>query len=122
MVTLIRGDNRTLLATVYTDSTKTAVQDLTAALRIRFTVRKLTSTGGIGQVLFEKNLTDGVTITDAVGGLLQIAVEPADTNSLPAANTTLVYDIEVTWANGNIATVDKGNLSVTPDVSWVPVV
>lgn len=119
MVTLIRGDNRTLLATVYTDSTKTTVQDLTAALGIRFTVRKLTSTGGMGQVVFEKDLTDGITVTNAVGGLMQIAVEPDDTNSLSAVTTTLVYDIEITWVSGNITTVDKGSLTVTPDVSWV---
>lgn len=50
-----------------------------------------------------------ITVTDAVGGLLQIKLDPTDTASLVGDYS---HEMEVTDAAGNVSTVMSGRVSV----------
>jgi hypothetical protein len=116
MISITRGDSRTLLATVYTTEAMTTPQSLATATAIRFTARRTSSAGT--QVL-QKTLAGGtVRITNAAAGQLEIDLAPADTSALPASVSRLVYDLEITWPGPQVTTVDLGTLEVQPDVSY----
>jgi hypothetical protein len=115
MLEIIRGDSARLSATVYTDETRAARQDLSTAEAIRFTGRRGTPAG---DVVFERTLSDGhITITDAAEGEVEIQLAPSDTSALPSVETRLSYDLEITFAGGQVRTVALASLSVLPDIS-----
>jgi len=67
--------------------------------------------------IFQKTTDDGITVTDASGGLAQVDLEPEDTASLPAHRTRLYFDIQVRLSSGRIVTPLSGRLTVYPDVT-----
>jgi hypothetical protein len=116
MLTIVRGDKRTIETTVYTDDSLTTPQSLATATAIRFTARKTSAAGA--QVL-QKTLAAGtIRITDAVEGKLEIDLAPSDTSALPSSVSRLAYDLEITWPGDQVTTVDLGTLEVQPDVSY----
>ena len=116
LIEFVRGDTRTFEARVFTDSTKTTPQSLANAAEITFTGRRGTPAG---TVAFAKTLTDGdITVTDEAGGVISIALAAADTDTLPARDSLLAYDLEIQWTGGGVITVDDGQLRVRSDVSY----
>jgi hypothetical protein len=116
MLEFIRGDSRTIAATVYTDSTHVTPQNLSAATAIRFTARQQ---DGAKTQVFQKTLAAAsIAIVNAALGTLTITIAPSDTSALVARNITLDYDLEITWTGGAVATVDIGLIDLTADVSY----
>lgn len=63
------------------------------------------------------NPVDGITILSAPDGSLRTQLAPADTNGLPSHQVDLVYDLQMLDATGNVFTLQRGILTVVPDVS-----
>jgi len=100
---ITRGD--TLLATGFTLKTTdpVAVVDLTgAAIKIAF--KKY-------EILIEKTIGNGVTVTDPSSGYFLLD------DLIFTDFGKYDYDVEVTFANGDIATILQGYLEVRKDVS-----
>jgi hypothetical protein len=116
MISLIRGDTRTLQASVYTTDEMNLPQSLSDVTVAKFTARLGAPTGA---QVFQKTLAGRtIRITDAPGGLLEIDLTAADTTALATATVHLSYDLELTWSDGQVRTVDIGTLVVSPDVTY----
>jgi carbon monoxide dehydrogenase subunit G len=107
---MTRGDDRSLVVTL---SSAGAPVDLTGAA-IRFTAKYRHSDLDADAVI-SKATGAGVTITDAVAGVVTVEIAAADTDNL-VGDTTLVWDVQVTL-NGKVRTLAGGKLRVAPDVS-----
>ncbi len=60
--------------------------------------------------------SNGITITNAAGGLAQLTIEPADTATVPAGGDFSI-PCELTLLDGtNPFELNKGNLHITPNV------
>ena len=112
-LTMKRGDSARWEFTV-TQADRVTVQDLTGA-RVRFTA-KVRATDADVDAVVSKTLASGVTLTDAVGGVLEVHLLPADTDDL-SVPTSLQWDLQVTDADDDVWTVDSGSLSITADIS-----
>jgi len=55
-----------------------------------------------------------ITITGAEG-LIELEVDATDTDSLLG---TYYYDVELTYSDGTVSTIDSGTLTVTADVTY----
>jgi hypothetical protein len=101
--TITRGD--TLPATGFTISTSdpVAVVDLTGAA-IKVTFLK-------DEVLIEKSIGTGITVADPTTGYFLLDSFAFDLWGM------YDYDIEITYANGDIATIIRGHINVIKDVS-----
>lgn len=71
---------------------------------------KAFDTSGMEQI--SKTTASGITILDAVGGKLQVLLDPADTAALEGR---FLHETEVTDASGNVSTVTTGVLKVAKD-------
>jgi len=100
-VTMWAGDT-IVLEFAITDSATDADKNLSGS-SIRWVM-----VGYTGIVVVDKSTGDGVTITNAVGGVFQVALEPADTEELPGGVYT--HEAEVTDSLGNISTVATGEI------------
>ena len=101
--TITRGD--TLTATSFTISTSDPVApvDLTgAAIKITFKLKDL---------IIEKTIGAGITVDDPPTGTFLLDSFEFDVWG------KYDHDIEITYANGDIATIIKGYINVTKDVS-----
>ncbi len=112
---MTRGDRRTILVTV-TDVNGDPVN--LASYLIRFTAKRKVRDSDSSAVI-AKSIGDGVTVTDAPGGLLSITIDPEDTSGLPSVSTTLVWDMQVNGGGGP-ETIVSGTLLITPDVTRSP--
>ena len=65
---------------------------------------------------FTRTVGTGITVTDALGGLITVRLAPTNTSTL-VRPTTYYWDLEVTDGGGNIKTVADGTLEVRLDVS-----
>lgn len=74
---------------------------------LTMTVRRYTD----GPVVF----TAQAVIDDAAGGKAHVDITPQSSKSFPCG--TLVYDVELTTADGRIYTVADGKLTVKADVT-----
>ena len=86
--------------------------DLTAA-GIWFTAKTSPSASN---VVFQKAVGSGITVTDAASGAGLIELVPADTQGLGARTVRLYFDLEVEIA-GAVYTVAAGRLDVEPDLT-----
>ncbi len=100
---MFSGNTRLLEVTVLDQDD--AVVDLTGAQAVDYSLAKAAGKAAI----FEKTLGTGVTITDAVNGVLQITLLPADTEDLRG---TFYQELEVTDAAGRITTVLFGTVTI----------
>ena len=86
--------------------------DLTGA-GIWFTAK---TSPGASNVVFQKAVGSGITVTDAASGAGLIELVPDDTQGLGARTVRLYFDLEVEIA-GAVYTVAAGRLVVEPDVT-----
>jgi hypothetical protein len=66
--------------------------------------------------VFQKTIGDGITVTDARLGQLDIVLSTEDTDDI-VDRTNLKYDIQVKDVSGGIYTVSSGLLVVEPDIT-----
>ena len=99
-----QGDTKRLSVAVK-DPDGNAVS-LVGAQSIKWWVaRKVTSTTR----LLQKTVGTGITVTNAAGGLLTIAIDPADTVSVSG---DYYHELEVIDSAGDIGTVLRGTMTV----------
>lgn len=111
---MYRGENKTFEVTATEDG---AALDLSGAA-IYFEVRRfyptsetVTSEGA----LIEKDTTDGITITNAAGGIFEIEIEAADTNELTPGN--YYYGIEfIPSGLAEARVIKQGRFRILADV------
>ena len=104
---MTRGDSKSFLFALDVD--------LTAAVGIWMTAKSALADADPG--VFQKTLSDGVTVIDDAAGTIQVDVEPADTDGLDATTNRLFYDIQVEDVNNKVRTLKHGRLIVKPDVT-----
>ncbi len=107
-----RGDSERYLLTITEDA---AAVDLTDA-SIWMTAKRRARDADAAAV-FQKTVGDGITITNAAGGLARVDLVPGDTEDLPARSIQLVYDVQVKLDDGRVLTPISGVLTVEPDVT-----
>ena len=119
-LTLTRGDTLSVAWTVNTrtQNSRTGTYSYTpvtitgSSCRIYFregsptgtAVIQATSSGGSPQI----------TITGAEG-LIELEVDSTDTDALLG---TYYYDVELTYSDGTVSTIDSGTLTVTADITY----
>jgi hypothetical protein len=82
--------------------------DLSSIVGIQWEMqRDLTTNGGAD---LTKQLGDGITITDPVGGLFQIDIDPSDTVGLAGQYT---HEARIVDGSGHVATVFVGRAALT---------
>jgi hypothetical protein len=110
-LTMTRGDTRTFTVTV--TNPDGSVYDLTGC-EVWFSARLAP---GVSPYVFMKQTGNGVIIPDPLLGVANVKVEPADTLSLPYAESILWWDAQIKSATGDLFTVDNGRLIVAPDIT-----
>lgn len=111
-LSMIRGDDGTFELSLF--SSDGDPLDLTDATDITFTVGY--------DPLFSKALGSGVAIgdvesgsgSDPLDGIIEVTVDAADTEGLPAFPRSYDYAVRVTWADGTVATKAKGRFHIIP--------
>jgi hypothetical protein len=86
-----------------------------AGASLRFTAKRSTSQAD-SAALIALTIGDGITVTDAAGGLAHVEATPAKTSGLEAATLSLTWDEQLTTGT-QVFTVASGYLTVMPDVS-----
>lgn len=109
---VVRGDTKIFTVNVTSKEDGTAT-DLTGAA-IVLTVKKRREDPDIDAVI-SLSVGSGITITDAVGGQLQVKVPAADTNALELRKYH--YDIQIDLGSGDRETPVLGRLDVRGDVT-----
>lgn len=71
-------------------------------------------------VVFQKTIGDGITVTDAVGGILTIRLEPEDTKQLPLTVSQLEYDLTIDDGSGDVRSPDRGTIMINPSITIRP--
>lgn len=92
-----------------------AAIDLTGAT-ITFSASRLKTASPItfsGTAAITKTVGDGITVTDAAAGEIQLTLDPADTADLKGA---YYYEIEVTLGSGQVHTTTTGTLTINRDL------
>ncbi len=119
-LTLLRGDTIVLTVPV----TNLPAGGLTAYAKIAFTAKRDKSDSDANAFISLSAPSNGVTITTngnaTTNGVLTITIPAASTASLPAYDTLLSYDVQVTDTTTNPATVHtvaQGTLTVAADVT-----
>jgi hypothetical protein len=108
----IRGDGETYLLTMTEDDEPLNLTDADMWMTAKRHIRDADA-----DAIFQKTVGDGITITNAEGGLATVELVPADTSELASRTVRLVYDVQVKLASGRIVTPLKGRLTVEPDVT-----
>lgn len=103
-VTFVQGDTQIFIVSVV-DANDNPV-DLTGA-DIEYTLKS----DGPVNTMITKTRNDGVTVTDAIGGQFEIALEPADTSNFNSGEHR--HQIELTDSDGDVATILGGTVSIT---------
>jgi len=100
---IIRGDTRYFTIKLINPLTPTTEYVPQTGDVVTFTVKRNTD---VSDIIFQKNFTDR-----------ELKIEPTDTKYLPYGS--YVYDVQITFANGDINTVIPPSLfSVTGEVSF----
>lgn len=100
--TMYAGDSKTLVVTAKDEDG--AAVDITDAT-IRWQLARSVST----TALVTKSIGDGVTITDGSGGVFEVELENADTESLKGE---FYHEAEAILTDGTIATVLSGTATI----------
>lgn len=114
---MVSGDSKVITFTIK-DKTG-AVVDITSATPIKFKVGK--RIGGLERhyghetvtAEFTKDLTAGISITDATNGVLTVTLAPTDTKNMAG---DFIYEAELTDASGNVGTFAQGPFRVIGDL------
>lgn len=105
---LYSGDSKTLEITLYKDSTKNNVEDLTGAI-IKYVIKK--SKRDVSNLVY-KDTTSGISVDIPTSGIFKVALNPSDTTNLSGK---YYHEAEITDANGNVSTLLTGVVTVTED-------
>ena len=105
---MTRGDSKSFLFALD--------MDLTGAVGIWMTAKSALADIDADAV-FQKTISDGVTVIDDEAGTIQVDVEPDDTIDLDATRQRLFYDVQVEDVNNKVRTIRSGRLVVKPDVT-----
>jgi hypothetical protein len=89
--------------------------DLTGATGIWMTAKS--ALADVDPGVFQKTLSDGVTVLDDVTGTISVDLEPADTEDLTGPRDRLYYDVQVLDVDDKISTPQRGRLVVKADVT-----
>ena len=92
-----------------------AVQPITGA-SLRWTAKSRVDDLDAAAVLTATTANGKAVITDGAGGLCEVRLVPADTDTL-SVPLTLLWDLQVRDASGNVRTVAEGKLLISADVS-----
>lgn len=98
--------NDAVLHFTATDEDTGAALDLSGALALEFALAKSAS----GTAIIEKDLTDGVNVTDAVAGEFDVIIDAADTELLKGVH---YYEVRLTNAEGKKVTLAYGAFPIT---------
>jgi hypothetical protein len=112
-IEVIRGDDE-IYDLAFTDADGDPV-DLTGA-GIVFTAKRRIQDEDADAVL-QYDETNGITVTDALGGIAELEIAGDDTSVLEDKKVVLRYDLEVTLAAGTVRTPLLGKMIVRPDVT-----
>jgi hypothetical protein len=104
-VSIVQGDSVTLTVTVTSGG---VAKNLTSA-----TIKWSCARSADGSAALSKTTSSGITITNAAGGIFQVALSKTDTAALLGY---YYHEAEVTDAGGNVSTVMTGHLTVTQDL------
>lgn len=108
-----QGDTKRIVVTVKTPAG--VVISLIGAQSIKWWVaKKVTSTTR----LLEKAVGTGITVTDALHGVLQITISPNDTKTVSGP---FYHELEVVDSTGDIGTVLRGTMTVVKALVTNPV-
>lgn len=102
--TIYAGRTYTLRVTVTDDDNDDAVLNITGCSIYYVVVEN-------GTVILSKSTDDGITITDAVGGVFEIAIDPADTEAL-GGKRKLYHEAALVDVLGNESTLFVGELNI----------
>jgi hypothetical protein len=70
-----------------------------------------------GAAVFQISTADDMAILDPENGRVGVTIKPSKTIGLPASKIDLSYDIQMKTSTGDVHTVLRGTLVVTPDVT-----
>ena len=108
-VEMVSGDTAEITCTVY-QADGTTPQSLVGATAIKWALsKKITSADS----LLSKSLGSGITVSDAVNGVIVISLQPVDTAAIKGGD--YVHEVEVTDASGNVATVLQDDFTLLDD-------
>jgi hypothetical protein len=108
---MVRGDSYKLDVTVMQDGAAVDLTNFTPRLTAKWAY-----TDSDANKVFSCTEGDGILITNALAGQLQILIAPAKTSSLPAFPVQVVYDLQI--SNGvDVFTVLKGKMTISPDAT-----
>lgn len=112
-LTLCSGDDRTLRFTI-TDDTGVPV-NLTGMLAARWGCARLLANGNyLLPANVTKSLGSGVTLADAPGGVIEVAITGVETSLLPKGRYH--HELEMTDADGAVSTLAMGVITLIEDL------
>lgn len=107
----VRGDTQEYLITLTDSSDEPLSLD---GVDVRFTAKRHYADA---EPFMSKSIDDGVTVTDPSSGQVVVRIEAGDTDGAPDHEARYFYDVELTFASGDIITPLRGYLTVVPDVT-----
>ena len=102
---IVAGDSTTVQFTV--SNASGGILDLTGAQAVRWVMSAVPAPPAI----LSKALGSGITITNATGGVVQVALLSADTNTLSG---TYYHELQIEDVNSNWSTVAQGIIAIAP--------
>jgi len=87
-----------------------------AGYTLRFSAKERLSDDDTDAVISKMSPDNGIAIDDEPGGLATVTLAASDTEAF-AGPRTLVWDIQMAAATGEVKTLDSGRLYVAPDVT-----
>jgi hypothetical protein len=91
--------------------------DITGA-ELVFTAKQKSTDADNAFTTIQKNTSNGIEVLDAVNGQITVTLDPADTTNL-RSDTTLIFDLQVTFSDTTVATLITGTLTITGDVTQI---
>lgn len=116
VLTMTRGDTKQLSVTIMTGATP---QDLTGG-KLFFTAKLnvIDADPGVFQLAWQDGgISAGITVISPPSGIANVYIAPAATNTLADYDVELVWDLEFVSPAGDVFTVARGTLLVSPDVT-----
>jgi len=90
--------------------------NLTGA-KVTLTIKRHVTDGDTQALAQVSTVTTGLTVTNLVSGQCVATTPPTTFNGFPDEPEPVVYDVQVVTAAGQVATCERGDLLVVPDVT-----
>jgi hypothetical protein len=112
-LTVVSGDDRTLRFAIVDPAGATL--DLTGAQAVRWGCARLQANGNyVLPASVTKTLANGVAITDAAGGIIEVTLAGTDTAALSQGRYH--HELELTDADGAVSTLAMGTMTLLEDL------